>query len=924
MAISALSLVLACIALAYYERQSSRAGRADELAVLADTLASNVAASLAFNDPDAAGRLLTALHADKGVVAARLYDNSGHVFASYARPGSPPVSALTAVPSDGTIFSPGSITMTARVALGDERLGSIVLVSDLSSLDLKLVRYSRAVFIALLGSMLVAFLASTKLLRIATAPIRQLADIAERICFRDDYSLRAPSDRNDEIGMLFRSFNDMLDGIQQRDYALQSTAEELEMRVEMRTAELQSEVSERTKAEEALSKERQVLRALIDNVPDFIYVKDNECRFVVANATLAHSMGGCPPDEVIGKTDFDFYPTDTAERYHQDDLQVLCTKEPLFNREELSFDSDGRQIWLLTTKVPLLDGSGNAAGLAGVGRDITHRKNLELEWRSAKDAAETANRAKSEFLANMSHEIRTPLNGIIGMTDLALDTEITPEQREYLETVKFSADSLLTVINDILDFSKVEAGKIELDSGDFQLRECLENTLKTLALRADEKGLELLCQISPDIPEALYGDASRLRQVVINLIGNAIKFTHRGEVQLSAELQSLQDGQCTIRFSVSDTGIGIPAEKQKSIFEPFAQADTSTTRNYGGTGLGLTISSRLIELMGGRIWLESTPGLGSTFHFTVVMQPSKHAPVEHNPESLEILRGVRVLIVDDNRTNLRILESQLARWHALPVIVDSGPAALAALKAAQQMGAPFPLIVTDMNMPGMDGFTLIEQIRHEILVPSSTIVMLTSAGHRGDSERCQQLGVAAYLLKPVRQLELRQALSLVLGAQREHAQLPLVTRYSLQGVRDPNDVLAILVAEDNPVNQRLMVRMLEKRGHRVTLAGNGAEALEVVAREAFDLILMDVQMPEMDGLTATAMIRQREAGTDRHQRIVALTAHAMKGDEELCRSSGMDDYLSKPVQPAELDRILEEHIARRRADSSTQPVESHQ
>jgi PAS domain S-box-containing protein len=390
----------------------------------------------------------------------------------------------------------------------------------------------------------------------------------------------------------------MLDGIQQRDVALQAAKDDLEIRVHERTEAVRREVGVRIHAEEALSKERQVLRALIDNVPDLMYVKDTLSRFIVANVAVARAKGVRSPEDLIGKTDFDFFSRDIAAGYYQDEQNLIRAKQPLVDHEEQSVTETGLPIWLLTTKVPLLDSNGDDTGIAGVGHDITARKKAELEWQRAKDAA---SRAKSEFLANMSHEIRTRLNGVIGMTDLALDTQLTPEQRDYLQTVKLSADFLLTVINDILDFSKVEAGKVELELRAFNLRDCLETALKTLANRADEKGLDILCDIASEVPEVACGDSTRLRQIVLNLIGNSIKFTHEGEVTLKVQPESSDADSDSIHFIVSDTGIGIPLEKQNSIFDPFSQGDTSTSRKYGGAGLGLTSSARFITLMGERI-----------------------------------------------------------------------------------------------------------------------------------------------------------------------------------------------------------------------------------------------------------------------------------------------------------------------------------
>ncbi|MGA7917598.1 MAG: response regulator, partial [Candidatus Acidiferrales bacterium] len=485
--------------------------------------------------------------------------------------------------------------------------------------------------------------------------------------------------------------------------------------------------------------------------------------------------------------------------------------------------------------------------------------------------------------------------------------ELTREQREYLETVKMSSDSLLTVINDILDFSKIEAGKIDLEAVDFNLRDCLEGALKTLALRGDEKGLELLCEIAPEVPELVRGDTIRLRQILVNLVGNAIKFTNEGEVAVRVGVEAEDGEHRLLQFTVSDTGIGIPAEKQKLIFDPFSQADISTTRKYGGTGLGLTISTRLVAMMGGKIWLESQVGKGTQFHFTVRFQCSEKKAQIGTIAPPEILRGVKVLVVDDNRTNRRILEGMLRRWEMQVKSVETGEEALAELSAGREAARAYRLILTDVHMPGMDGFALVERIRQTPELATATIMMLTSAGHRGDGNRCKELGVSAYLLKPIRQSELREAIARVLGAHRQEGAIPLLTRYSLQDARDPAEVLRVLLAEDNIVNQRLATRLLEKRGHRVTVAANGREALEALERESYDLVLMDVQMPEMDGMEATAKLREMEKLTGRRQPVVALTAHAMKGDQELCLAAGMDGYLTKPIRQQELDELLEKY-----------------
>jgi PAS domain S-box-containing protein len=909
---SLVGLSLACLTFDFFEQSGFRGAMTGEFSTLADTLGANTAAALAFNDRKSAQDMLAALHAEKHVVAACLYDSHKAIFAEYRRDGGGSAFAMPPWQEDGAEFGKQSLTLYRTIFLGGEKAGTIAIVSDLGSLHAKVRQYTEISVLVLLFSVIATYFVSSRLLRLITEPILHLAKTATRVTHEEDYTLRAISHGDDEVGTLIVSFNKMLERIQERDAALQNANDDLELRVKARTQELEVEVKERMRAEELLSEERKVLRALIDNVPDFIYVKDVDCRFLVANQSVAKQMGAKSPDELIGKSDFDFYPRDIATTFFEDEQRVIRSGKAEVNREEVGMDSHGNVSQVLTTQVPLWDRNGRVTGLAGIGRDITHIKKAQEEMQRARKAAEAASRAKSEFLANMSHEIRTPLNGVMGMTDLALETELTAEQREYLETVKTSGDCLLTVINDILDFSKIEAGKIDLEAIDFDLRESLESTLKTLALRADQKGLELLCEVAPEVPEVVRGDSIRLRQIIVNLVGNAIKFTERGEVALGVRVEKKEERDYLLRFTVSDTGIGIPEEKRQLIFDPFSQADTSTTRKYGGTGLGLTISTRLAEMMGGRIWVESELGKGSQFHFTAQLAASDAKEIKVGTIApQELLRGVRVLVVDDNRTNRRILDGMLTRWEMRPVLADGGQAALAQLAAAREAGEPFGLILTDMHMPDMDGFELVEEIRRRPELATATILMLTSAGHRGDAARCQELGVAAYLMKPIRQSELREAVARVLGARQQEGAIPLITRFSLQDAREPESFLRVLLAEDNLVNQRLAVRLLEKRGHSVTVAGTGLEALKALEKEKFDLVLMDVQMPEMDGLEATAAIREKEKSTGFHQTVVALTAHAMKGDREKCLAGGMDGYLTKPIRPQELDQLLETYISRR-------------
>jgi PAS domain S-box-containing protein len=676
------------------------------------------------------------------------------------------------------------------------------------------------------------------------------------------------------------------------------------------------DMTDRRKAEEETKRLKNLLSSIVEYLPTPVFLKDaQELRYILWNRAC-RDVYGYPSEDVIGKTVYDLFPTEQADTFCAQDRQALASGTLVCIPEQMvGTKCNGLRI-IHSKKLPILAEDGTPEYVLAISEDITDRKRAEKELVEAREAAEKASGAKSEFLANMSHEIRTPINGIMGMTELALNTELTPEQHEYLEAVRVSADSLLKLINDILDFSKIEAGKLELIEVPFGLRDAISDTMTILAVQAHNKNLELLCHVHPEIPEAVIGDPGRLRQILVNLVGNAIKFTDRGEVVVSVESTSEISTSVDLHFKVADTGIGIPSDKQAKIFRAFEQADGSTSRQYGGTGLGLAISSRFCQMMGGNIWVESEVGKGSTFHFTIRLNLQSEHLEQPVADEVVDLKGLSVLVVDDNFTNRQILEQLLIYWGMVPTVVDSGQAALSALNKAHQDGTPFPIVITDCMMPGMDGFELVECINSTPNVVAPTIVMLTSSGERGHASRCLQLGIAAYLLKPVKQSELLFTLSRVLkGSVSDQNRPSLITRHS---IRESKRRLNILLAEDNAVNQKLATKMLERMGHTVTVACNGREALEILNRANFDLILMDVQMPEMDGLDATRTLRELEKPKGAHVPVIALTAHAMERDKERCLEAGMDAYISKPITAQDLYETIE-HIMQSR-EREVQPI----
>jgi PAS domain S-box-containing protein len=667
---------------------------------------------------------------------------------------------------------------------------------------------------------------------------------------------------------------------------------------------IRRDCTERHVAAETLRLSEERHRLILDSIEDGYFEIDlsHQGHYVHVNDAFCR-ITGYSRDELIGQSYERFFDPETAHMLYEAYHRVYATGEPLKSLEYSLVAKDGTRRFVDESVSLRRDGSGAVVGFMGIRRDATARTLAKQEVARAKEAAESANVAKSEFLANMSHEIRTPMNGILGMTELVLDTELSPYQIECLSTVRSSAESLLTILNDILDFSKIESGKLDLEETPFSLNDAISDTVRPLAVQAHQKGLELITDVPSDVPDMLIGDPVRLRQVLTNLLGNAIKFTVQGHVTLHVREAARQSDRLTLTFAVVDTGIGIAAEKQATIFEPFRQADGSTTRRFGGTGLGLAISSTLVRMMDGKIVVNSTPGAGSTFTFAASFPLAvKSAALPQYPR----LANIKALVVDDNAVNREIFEAQLWRWGMLPTSVSGGAAAIEALTAAAKQGAPYQIVLLDAQMPEVDGFEVAACVAARPELAGTTIMMLTSGGRYGDLARCRDLGIGTYLTKPVKQADLFLALCRAIRGTADAPESRVSP--SISGI-EPIQKRHILLAEDNVVNQRVAMGLLHRRGHQVTIAENGLAVLEALAKNTFDVVLMDVQMPEMGGIEATGRIRELECGTGRRLRIIAMTAHAMRGDRERCLAAGMDGYLSKPIEPASLFDAVEERHA---------------
>ncbi len=894
----------------------------DDFSTLAEVIGINSAASLIFNDSDAAKETLTALKVEPHVCSACIYNKDGELFAEYFGEGMHGHSALCQsgeplqinvfeIGTFGYLFRAGHLDVCKKIILDNETIGMVFIRSDLQAFYFRVKLYAGIVSVVMLVSTFVAYLVSVMLRRVISDPILNLAQKMKNISDEKNYSIRVVKSSSDEVGVLIDGFNEMLVQIQDRDSKLEQYSQHLEDQVSLRTCELskaneelKEEMEERSRTSKALRVSEEKFRSLVDLTSDWIWEIDRNGVFTYAAPSINDFLG-YGVDDVLGKTLMSFMPEEEQIRVPLFVKDCVEKKAEIVRFENIQIHKDGRRLVIETSGIPMLDSGGNLLGWRGIDTDITERKEFEETLKQARKDSEDANKAKSEFLANMSHEIRTPMNGIIGMLQVLNDTQLDSEQVDALDVIKKSSNALLSLINDILDISKIEAGKLEMETIPFNLRITVEDVCETIAMRIIENPVETVCLIDSEVPVFLKGDPGRLRQILINLMGNSVKFTDEGDVTLRVYVEHEGKENVLLRFEVSDTGIGIPEDSIQKIFAAFSQADGSITRKYGGTGLGLAISKQFVLMMDGEISVDSKEGEGSIFRFTARFLIDEEAGTrDAEPDLKSDISGTRVLVIDDNKVNQLVCNMMLESLGCRTTVADSGLAGLEVLRKAAGEGDSFGLVLVDNIMPGMSGEETAEAIKADPLIKDVTIVMQTSLGSRGDVNRLQKIGVKGYLVKPVKQDQFQKAVfsALVHTDEGQGVSAQMITRHSIAEA-DYDDIIILLV-EDQLLNQKVATKLLQKKGFKVIIAENGKKAVDALNLAHFDLVLMDIQMPVMDGFMATKEIRRIEQETGGHIPIIAMTANAMKGDRENYLAAGMDDFVPKPIIAEDLYETL--------------------